>query len=160
MNKSRRVLKNILYIVSFFVIGCIGSYIGMIYFEETLLYIDTSQVPDTPTAFLMGGFLAFLVTNLFNFYAMSFFAIVINLKGNAISLKSAVITEVQGKAQKNICIVGYALTAIAVLNIIKDFHIYGVFIPLSVPYFVLFGANIMMYVVLLNSWLMKRENPN
>ena len=138
----------------------ITSSMSLIYeFIDTLHRISDSDIPDTPVAYLAGGFFCAFLSVTFNIIIFLFFLVrFLTLKKN-IEMRNLIYNKSESKFTKMIHILGYFLILIFIFNYGKVLITYHEFILSEFAYYTSSIVSIGFYIIILASIFDKKSLP-
>lgn len=152
-----KTLKGIFIWLTGFSISLFSSYISMYEFEDTIHRIPNSEIPDTPTAYLMGGFFGACFGIAFTIIIFLILLLVYSEKEREIEFKNFLLHRSERKALKVMHIVGYILILKKAFDYTKaliDFH---EFFPSELAYYISSIVSLCIYIIILASIFNKQE---
>ena len=81
------ILKNIAWLLMTLAISLSASIANIPYFDDTIKFIDEANIPETPTAFLLGGFVAAFFGVIFNIFVFVLFTALVFILNKKIMLR-------------------------------------------------------------------------
>lgn len=127
-------------------------------FEDTLHRINDADIPDTPTAYLMGGYICMLLGLFFNIIVFLIFLILILSLKKQLDIKYFFIIKSESIGQKIVHILGYMLILAFIYYYAKSLVIYHEWIVSEFTLYITSIITTAFYIIILVSILSKKEN--
>lgn len=103
------ILKNIAALLALFCTGISSSIATFYYFNDTLMFVQDADLPETPTAYLLGGFFGMVFGIMFTLFITFVFCILIFALCRKIKLSFLMFNEKENTACKIFRTIGYLI---------------------------------------------------